>query len=195
MQVLTLAVSSDGETQLSIVQALLMFPGGTPLNVKDVAGWSALSSAVSNGLTKIVEELLKQKNIDINAKAPGGFTPLISAVGNGQADIVQLLLDACPDVSLDLDAVNDEGNTALLLAVDCNTDAETIDPDIRKSIVRKLLDKSADTSVVDRDGKTACDIANANAFDKCCFGEELLKRLKPLSAETKTLSGVKSERK
>ncbi len=53
---------------------------------------SLLHEAVRFGSLNIIEELLKQKDIDVNVKDKSGITPLFWAVTSGRKDIANLLL-------------------------------------------------------------------------------------------------------
>ena len=91
----------------------------------------------------IVEALL-QNGADVNVRNEGR-TSLQHAAWMGYTDIVFVLLD---DPNIDLNAIDNDGNTALHLSVfnDC------------KDVYEMLIDVGADTSIVNKDGETAADI-------------------------------------
>jgi len=83
-------------------------------------GYTALGLAASRGSVEVVQALLDANTqraanafVVVDAKQLGGNTPLMLASARGRSDIVRLLLAAKADVS----AANDEGKTALMLAL------------------------------------------------------------------------------
>lgn len=93
----------------------------------------------------IVEALL-ENGADVNVRNEGR-TSLQHAAWMGYTDIVSVLLQ---DPIIDLDAIDDDGNTALHLSVfnDC------------KDVYEMLIDAGTDVSIVNKEGETAADIYN-----------------------------------
>jgi ankyrin repeat domain-containing protein 50 len=111
------AGNRDGETPLmwaamqsgptEAVKLLLGLPG-IEVNAKDVNGWTALIHATYRGRTKVVQQLLKARDIHVNTAIPGslgfgrdgvGSTALMIASQMGNIDIVKYLLEA-PGIDL-----------------------------------------------------------------------------------------------
>jgi ankyrin repeat protein len=135
---LMLAAEESSPESLAMVQALLaahadVNGGGTagvtalaPLSNRRnmsyaVGGYTALGLAASTGSVEVVQALLDANaqraatpSLAVNAKQPGGKTPLMIASAKGRADIVRLLLAA----KADLNAVDDNAKTALMLALE-----------------------------------------------------------------------------
>jgi ankyrin repeat protein len=76
-----------------------------------------------------------------------GVAALPWAAFNGKKDMVELLLAW----NANINAINDNGDTALMVAADCGTD--------RDDIAKLLLDKGADVTLKNNAGKTAEEIA------------------------------------
>lgn len=93
----------DGKTDI----ALNIIKFGTNVNIKDEYGWSLLHRAVEYNNISVVNELLKNKKIDIEVKLPkdtiitndnekwyaDGETPLLLACYYGYGEIVETLLN------------------------------------------------------------------------------------------------------
>ena len=94
------------------------------------------SSAAESGLA--LEPEYTEEPVDPAARDRNGWTPLHEAVRDSQPDVVAALLAAGADVN----AGNDFGSTALLLAVD------DFSPDT--AMIRALLRAGADTELGDR---------------------------------------------
>lgn len=130
--------------------------------------------AASDGEKKIVESLLKSKEVDVNEKDWDELTALITAASAGHADIVKLLIKKGADVNLS----DKDGITALMEAsimghtkiVDLLIDAGAeIDfksnsqvtalwlasGENKLEVMKHLLKKGADASVTRSDGITA----------------------------------------
>ncbi|MBQ4875166.1 MAG: ankyrin repeat domain-containing protein [Rickettsiaceae bacterium H1] len=108
--------------------------------------WTALMYAAREGHSDIAE-LLIEKHADVNAKDRSGRTSLWLAAYNGNEKIVEQLLQKNADVN----AQTEEGSTPLIAAAE----------EGHKGVVNLLLNgKDIDVNVKDRNGKTACDLAN-----------------------------------
>jgi serine/threonine-protein phosphatase 6 regulatory ankyrin repeat subunit B len=133
---LMLVVQEDSPRSLAMVQALLaahadvnggcvcrttaMLPLGSARH-SGASGYTALGLAVSLGSVEVVQTLLDANaqraanaSIAVNAKQLGGNTPLTLASARGRSGVVRLLLAAKAELS----AANDEGKTALMLALE-----------------------------------------------------------------------------
>ena len=78
-------------------------------------GYTALTGAVANGHTPIVQWLLEH-GADPNYRYAAGYSPLLTAAANGHLDIVNLLLARGADPT----AVTNDGKSALALARERN---------------------------------------------------------------------------
>jgi ankyrin repeat protein len=77
---------------------------------------------------------------------------------NGHEAVVDALLALPKDKSINMDAKDQHGQTALSMAAGRG----------RVAIVRKLLDLGADWSVVDGEGQRAVDRAAEGGYTQCC---------------------------
>ncbi len=85
------------------------------MNHQDKSGCrTALIRASEDGHAKIVQMLLKHKNIDVNQQDNNGNTALIWAVARDQEEIVAILLQ---DERINKDLQNNEGQSALVIAL------------------------------------------------------------------------------
>ncbi|KAA1425457.1 ankyrin repeat domain-containing protein [Mumia zhuanghuii] len=110
------------------------------------------------GVTGSVEmlEILLPARPDLTIKNRfGGLSP-IPASERGHVDYVRRVVRT----GVDLDHVNDLGWTALLEAVILGDGSRPY-----QQIVRTLIDAGVDTSIGDRDGRTALDHARSRGFD------------------------------
>lgn len=152
----------------------LLLRHGADVDARGANGWGALMIACAKGYVSVVRRLLAA-GADVNAPDIYGWTPLMRAVYERRPAVAQILLASD---RVDLDAVTDHGSTALHLAAVVGA----------RDIARKLLDHGADASMLDSDGRSAADIAEAR-------GDRSLARLlraKPLSFDGRSLSWVNS---
>jgi uncharacterized protein len=113
-----------------------------------------LEATVSGDL-KLLERALAN-GADVNAKDSYNGTGLIRAADAGQVAVVRRLLRT----DIDRDHVNELGWTALLEAVILgNGDRQ------HTQIVRLLVEGGVDTTIRDREGNTALDIAEERGYD------------------------------
>lgn len=121
------------------------------VNAKDDGGETALMLAASQGFTAAVASLIT-KGANANVKTENyGLTVLILAI-EGQADspeIARLLLSGGADIN----ARDDSGNTALMVAIDYGW--RHYSPDL----VNLLLAKGANVNLKNKDGQTPLIIA------------------------------------
>ena len=129
---------------------LLIARGADP-DVMDGTGKSAMTYAAGRGFALIVRRLL-EAGVDARRAYGNDLTALMWAcgyeegVGTGAAvEVVELLLGA----GASIDAVDNRGRTALMIAAELGHDA----------IVELLLDRGADRRIADKSGKRAADLA------------------------------------
>ena len=117
--------------------------------------------AVKSGDIKVVQELLKDKSININARDEEGWSPLLQASYDGHKEIIELLLDHKADINIQ----NRFGDTALIWASAIGS----------KEIVKLLLDYGADINIQNNDGRTALLLASRmREYEGCKEVIELL---------------------
>lgn len=125
----------------------LLLRRGADVNARGSNGWGALMIASAKGFAGVVRRLL-QAGADRNAVDLYGWTPLMRAVYEKRAAVVALLVNS---KRTDLNAVTDQGSTALHLAAVVGA----------VELARTLLDHGADASILDAEGRSAADIADA----------------------------------
>lgn len=108
----------------------------------------ALHIAVTAGAPGLIPLILDYGSCDVNTTDGDGNTALHIAVRGCQAGIVQLLLDR----GIDLEVVNKEGDTALLLALNQTSEQAF-------GITTAPLDRGSDPKVTDSVGRTALRLA------------------------------------
>ncbi|XP_023325614.1 ankyrin repeat domain-containing protein 42 [Eurytemora carolleeae] len=161
----------------------LLLENGADLRAADRHGWSVLHYAVRYGRDEMVE-LLLNKGADVNVKEKRGWNLLHLAARNGQAEKARILLEA----GIDVQELQNQGWNALHLAVrygQPDTISSLLEYGINidvdnqgwtalqlavlnghTDIVSILLNKGADTSIVNREGRTSLDIAREEGFDR-----------------------------
>ncbi|KAI8923887.1 ankyrin repeat-containing domain protein [Entophlyctis helioformis] len=92
-------------------------PAAGTVNQANAFGSTPLMLACGEGHGGVVGLLLAVAGIDANARNGHGFTALMRAVGKGHVGIAEQLVAAFP-ATLDLDAVNEFGSSALSIAVE-----------------------------------------------------------------------------
>lgn len=146
-------------------------------NVLVMEGDTPLISASRRGDVKAAKALLAS-GADVNATNAKGFTPLMVASQEGNVDVINVL---ATDKKIDLEAMNWNADTALLIAVQ-NNRLEAVktllnigaQPNYAKAgmtvliaasykgnpdIVRALLEAGADPNMVDENNESALDVA------------------------------------
>jgi ankyrin repeat protein len=130
---------------LEIIEILL--GSGADPNIISTNGVTALSTTIDDNEVEGAK-LLVAHGADVNQRIPGrgNSTALILAVANGYTDMVTYLL-SLPNI--ELDAVVDDGRTALMLAAAGELAV--------RSIVMRLIEAGADPLVRSPEGKTSRD--------------------------------------
>ena len=124
---------------------------GADPNVRDTTGKTALVYAAARGFDDVVRRLL-DAGVDVNAHAGNELTPLMWAAGHDEgvgAAAVDRVVDVLLTHGAALDATDNRGRTALMIAAALGDG----------STVALLLQRGADRTLKDKDGKTALDLA------------------------------------
>ena len=125
----------------------------------DATGKAAITYAAGRGFALIVRRLL-EAGVDTKRAYGNDLTALMWAAGHedgvgtrAAVEVVELLLDA----GAPIDAVDNRGRTALMMAAELD----------HAAIVELLLHRGADRSIADKGGKRAADLAaTASVRDK-----------------------------
>jgi ankyrin repeat protein len=99
---------------------------GAKLDAKNADGFTAVCISAERGHTSVLE-VLCDAGLDAGQKGSGGWTPLMWAARNGHLECVTALCrraqptggGAGSSAGVDMDAVNDNGSTALMVAATC----------------------------------------------------------------------------
>ena len=163
--------------------ARLLLDKGADLGAEDKHGWSVLHYAVRYGDLEVTQFLI-EVGASLQAREKRGWTVLHLAARNGQAEKARLLLEHGCDVhecqtsgwnSLHLAVRYGQPDTiSTLLEYGINIDAENqgwtalqlAALNGHMDIVSILLNKGANSSILNRDRKTALDIAREEGYDK-----------------------------
>jgi len=134
----------------------LLEKGADP-DVRGYAGKTALFWAVERGYLPVVNQLLDH-HADPDIRSTAGLTPLMEAAKNGQVEIVRSLVNHHADLDAregddglpgTLDVSAGTGMTPLMMAVVGG----------HRDVVRVLLESGADTTIRNRAGESALDLA------------------------------------
>ena len=190
---LTPLMCAAGWSEPDLVQAML--DGGANVNARDRNGWTALMFAASRGDDRSVQALI-DAGASVSERNKWGQTALIAASRSGHTSKAAMLLNAGADVN----AADEFGDTALIVAASSPaSDAsllKTLIESARAEVnvadrggvtplmhaagngdlekVNALLAGGADVAVVDGDGWTAKDWAEARDDD---IGRQIAERL------------------
>ena len=133
----------------SNASADLLIKAKADLENADTKGYTALMIALDRGRGSIAEKLL-EAGAKWPAKSPSGLSTVVSSVFGRDLKGVRLALD--PARKPDVNSRDEDGWPAVSIAA-YNDD---------RQIVMELLRAGADTSLKDKDGKTALDRATEN---------------------------------
>ena len=120
---------------------------GAALDAKNAEGFTAVCIAAERGHSSVLE-VLCDAGLDAGQQGSGGWTPLMWAARNGHLECVSALCRRAQPTGgggggggssggIDLDAVNDNGSTALMVAATCG----------HAAIIAALADAGADLYV------------------------------------------------
>jgi len=118
------------------------------INKADNDGEIALHKAAFNGHLDTVKYLVDEKKADVNKANNRGNTALHKAAFNGHLGIVKYLVD---EKKVDINKADNDGEIALHFAAKSD----------KMTVVKFLLNKGADSSLKDQDGKTPRDLADS----------------------------------
>lgn len=159
---LHLAVSrpSSGDEDRGTLIQLLLESGASPA-AQNLQGDTPLAKAVRQGSVSIVQTLLKAPSAtqaSLASRNKQGYSALHEAAIWGHSSIVKALLDTS---FIDIDTVDDAGNTALMLAGDRKRVGAIVNTD-PLAAVSTLLDNGASVSVRNQKGQTALHLADCS---------------------------------
>jgi ankyrin repeat protein len=158
------ACSDNSET--AVIE--LLIKAGAAVNVADDANYTPLLYSLYNENASEIAPILLNAGAKARVTGNDGANPLIMAAWYGRMDLLKTFLDA----GVAINAIDDEGKTALMYACE-----ETDSPDP----IDFLVKAGADASIVDESGKSAYDYASDNS--SISDNEDLLTLLKgPLKA-------------
>ncbi|XP_064625707.1 uncharacterized protein LOC135486657 [Lineus longissimus] len=96
--------------------AKIFVRAGALLSLRDNMGRTALAYACMRGREKIVRGILREDVLDINEPDNDGNTPLMHAAMSGNTTVVEMVVKTLLKFGLGVDARNNLGYSALLLA-------------------------------------------------------------------------------
>jgi hypothetical protein len=137
-------LGGQNRAALQEIIEMLLGSGADPNIMTVVDGRTALGNAVRNNDVKLAR-LLVDNGADVNQRRFNGQTYLSQAAWSQQAEVLAYLL-SLPNV--DIDAVDNNGQTALILAVRSS-------PLYVRRIAAMLLEAGIDPLVKSKDGRTA----------------------------------------
>lgn len=152
-------INMEDEDGYSILTNAIMFNKSDVLDVlleKEVDvnklynGASALHYACSEGVSVEIIEKLVQSGADINLKDSNGNTPLMRSIKELNDDLINYLLN----LEIDIDVKNSNNDSALHIAVNYNYEYAA----------SKLVEAGIDKTIVNKDSKTAEQLANELGF-------------------------------
>ena len=115
-------------------------------------GWSqdtSLHMAALSGDTAQTQSLI-QVGVDVNGRMTRNWTPLMVAAKYGHTEVMDLLIKN----KAEIDLLDQDGNSALILAVTSN----------QVEAVKLLLQRNADALIVNNKGLNAVQIARLSGF-------------------------------
>ena len=120
------------------------------LDAQSTNGWTAVMIAAAKGFDGALKQLV-EAGADANLADVYQWSPLMRAIDNKHREVINYLL-ALPGPALN--EINENGSTALHVAAQFG-DVETVE---------LLLERGADSSVLDKNGDSAEDVARLNAY-------------------------------
>ena len=123
---------------------------GADIHSKEKRGWNVLHIAARNGQAEKARVLL-ENGVDVHEYQSQGWNALHLAVRYGQPDTISTLLE----YGINIDADNGGWTALHLAALNGHVD-----------IVSILLNKGANSAILNRDGKTALDIAREEEHER-----------------------------
>jgi ankyrin repeat protein len=120
-------------------------------NVVDATGKAAMTYAAARGFSEIVRRLL-DAGVDARFRYGNDLTALMWATGHEDGvgvDAAESTVDLLLSHGAQLDAVDDRGRTALMMAAELG----------HAEVVKMLIGRGADQAVRDKSGKSALDLA------------------------------------
>lgn len=165
------AISREGGTALThacdfgaynIVELLISSGADVNLHLQSSPyGWTPLTAAIGLGGYERIVRLLLIRGADVNlALRWSGDTPLMLAARDGFADIAATLLDG----GADMNRQNNDGQTALMIAIENRHRRAQGWPDEFFETVRILVERGADVNLADNNGKTAVMLAEERGY-------------------------------
>lgn len=151
--------ASDKGHQLIAIELL---NHGAAINVQNNHGGTALMAAADNGHHETVKKLL-ENHANVDMQNSNGYTALMNAARSAHTDTAEVLLNYHADVNLQCN----HGNTALHLSVMLK------ESKAKEDIVRLLLLKNANVGKVNKENKSALDLAKESQSRRIrCLLEE-----------------------
>lgn len=140
-------------TNLDLRQAIKLIIEGADINAVNKFECTILLLASGDAPREMIHFLIKA-GVNVNAKGMENNTALIKAAKNSNNAVINLLLNKC--LSIELDAQEDLfGGTALIWCARSNN----------KEAVEMLIEAGANINIVDKESKTALDIALSKGYN------------------------------
>ena len=143
------------------------------VNLQDSLGKTRLMNAAAAGNTALVSLFLKD-GADVNLVTKNGKNALMFAVFNHKVKVVELLLGYA---GIEIDMKDNQGKTALIMASEIGD----------KAIVKMLLDKNADISILDDEGRSAFDRTRNPEIKDMLQAKKLTQELDSIDNETSSI--------
>ena len=160
------ALSSVAEERFAAGAALTLLAAGADIEHKTIDGCTPLILAAGKGCDLVVQLLIRSR-ANVNATSDSGYTPLLGAARHGHFPVVTNLLREPTGSSIDVNASDHKGRTALALAI---AKRESEREGAYTSVVDVLLGKNADVRKADLLGHTplmqAVFVGAEDVFDK-----------------------------